>query len=52
MLGGLLGPAALGALTESHGGSYAAGGALLASFSAAAGLVYAAAFSWLVPGGK
>lgn len=52
MLGGLLGPAALGAMTQARDGNYSAGGALLASFSLASGIVYALAFRFLVPGGK
>ena len=52
MLGGLVGPAVLGATTERAGGSYTKGGLVLGSLSALAGVVYMLCFQWLVPGGK
>lgn len=49
-LGGLIGPAVLGEITQ-RTASYTLGGAVLGSLSAAMGLVWAVAFGFIVPGG-
>lgn len=51
-LGGLWGPALMGALISKSGGSYTVGGATLGAVALAMGLLWAVAFRWIVPGGK